>query len=113
MKKAPVQPSGESTQSSIKRALQEAGQDRLRTNAWLQRQKDKATRVGGSIRRTKSSSASLEEEREYIVIEEVNPPFEMRRVALPSEESSRRPAQLAIPPSSLALIPLASEGSLV
>ena len=46
-----------------------------------------------------------------MVIEDVNPPSEMRRVVLPSEEAERR--QPAIQLSSLPLIPLNQEGSLV
>ena len=67
----------------------------------MQRQKDKATRVGGLVRSIRSSSASLEVEQDYIVIEDVNPPFEMRRVVSPSEEFARRLAQLPIQPLSL------------
>ena len=108
-----MQPSGESTPSLARKTLLEAVQDRLRTKAWLQRQKDKATGVSGSARGIRTSSASLEVEQDYIVIEDVNPPFEMRRVVLPSEESVRRSAQPAIQPSSLPLIPLTQEESLV
>ena len=61
----------------------------------------------------RSSSTSLEVEQDYIVIEDVNPPSEMRRVILPSEEFAQISAQPAIQPSSLPLIPLNQEGSLV
>ena len=73
----------------------------------------KATGVRSSARGTRSSSASLEVEQDYIVIEDANPPSEMRRVVLPSEESAQRSIQPAIQPSSLPLIPLSQEGSLV
>ena len=62
----------------------------MRSEAWLQRQKDKATAVGASTRGTRSSSTSLEVDQQYVVIEDVNPPSEMRRVMLPSEEAKRR-----------------------
>ena len=87
----------------------EAAQDRLRNEAWLQRQKDKATGIGGFTRGTRSSSASLEVKQDYIVIEYANPPSEMRRVIMPSEESAQRSAQPTIQP----LIPLSQEGILV
>ena len=109
MKKAPKKPSGERTSLSGKRALLEAAQDRLRNEAWLLRQKDKATEIGGSTKGTKSSSASLEVEQDYIVIEDANPPSKMRRVILPSQESSQQSAQPTIQPSSLPLIPLSQE----
>ena len=85
MKKALVKPSSEHIPFLGIRALLEAAQDRLRNEAWLQRQKDKATGIGGSARGTRSSSASLEVEQDYIVIEYANPPSKMRRVVLPSE----------------------------
>ena len=109
LKTTPKKPSGEPTSLSGKRALLEAAQDRLRNEAWLQRQKDKATGIGGSARGTRSSSASLEVEQDYIVIEEENPPSKMRRVILPSQESPQQSAQPAIQPSSLPLIPLSQE----
>ena len=62
MKKTPEKPSSEPTSLSSKRALLKAAQDRSRTEAWLQRQKDKAIRIGGSTRGTRSSSAPLEVE---------------------------------------------------
>ena len=80
-----MQPFGESTSSPARRALLEVAQDRLRIETWLQRQKDKATGVGSSAKGTRSSSASLEVEQDYIVIEDVNPPSEMRKVVLPLE----------------------------
>ena len=61
----------------------------------MQRQKDKATRVSTSTRATRSSSTSLKVEHNFIVIEEVNPPSELKRVVLPSEEhqdETRQPA---------------------
>ena len=85
-----MQPSGKSTPSPARRALLEVAQDRLRIEAWLQRQKEKATEVGGSTRCIRNSSTSLEVEQDYIVIKDVNPPSEMRRVVLPSDESARR-----------------------
>ena len=91
----------------------EAAQDRLRTEAWLQRQKDKAIRVCGSVRGTRSSFASLEVEQDYIVIEDVNPPSKMKMIVLPSKESARRSTQPAIQLSSLPLFPLNQEGSLI
>ena len=48
-----------------------------------------------------------------MVIEEVNPPSKMRRVVLPSEEQERRSEQPTAQSSSLPLIPLNQEGSLV
>ena len=88
MKKTPEKPSGEPTSLSSKRALLKAAQDRLRNEAWLQRKKDKATGIGGSARGTKSSYASLEEEQDYIVIEDANPPSKMRKVIPPSQQES-------------------------
>ena len=113
MKKASVQPSGKSTPYPARRALVEVAQDRLRIEAWLQRQKEKATEVGGSTRGTRSSSASLEVEQDYIVIEDVNPPSEMKRVVLPLKEFARRSAQHTLQLSSLPLIPLNQEESFV
>ena len=89
LKKAPVEPSGEPIPFPGKRALLEVAQDRLRNEAWLQRQKDKATRIGGSARGTRSSYASSEVEQDYIVIKDANPPSEMRRVVLPSEDQHK------------------------
>ena len=108
-----MQPSSESTPSPVRRALLEVAQDRLRIEAWLQRQKDKTTRVGGLVRGTRSSYTSLEVEHDYVIVKDVNPPSKMRRVVLPSKESARRLAQPTIQPSSLPLIPLIQEGSLV
>ena len=48
-----------------------------------------------------------------MVIEEVNPPFEIGWVILPSKQPERRSEQPAAQPSSLPLIPLSQEGSLV
>ena len=48
-----------------------------------------------------------------MVIKDINPLSEMRRVVLPSEEPERRSEQPATQPSSLPLIPLNQEGSLV
>ena len=97
LEKALEKTSGKQTPFPGKRALLEAAQDRLRRKAWLQRQKDKATGISGSTRGTRSSFASLEVEQDYIVIEDANPPSEMRRVILPSQEL----AQPAIQSSSL------------
>ena len=71
--------------------------------------KKKAIGISGSTQGTRSSYASLEVEQDYIVIEDANPPSEMRRVVLPSQES----AQPTIQPLSLPLIPLSQERSLV
>ena len=54
----------------------------------------------------------MEVEQDYIVIEDANPPSEMRRVIIPSQESPQQSAQPVIQPSSLPLIPLSQERSL-
>ena len=98
MKKTPKKPFGEPTPFPGKRALLEVAQDRLRNEAWLEWQKDKATGIGGFAKGTRSSSVSLEVEQDYIVIEDANPPSEMRRIILPSQELAQRSAQPAIQP---------------
>ena len=45
--------------------------------------------IGASQQR--SSSISLKVDRHYVVIEDVNPPFEMRRVVIPLEEQEKMP----------------------
>ena len=91
-----MQPSRESTPSPVRRALLEAAQNRMRLEAWMQKQKDKAAGVGASAGGIRSSSASLEVDQQYVIIKDVNPPFEMRRVVLPSEVVERRIEQPAI-----------------
>ena len=90
VKKALAQPSEELLPSSVRKALLEAAENRIRTEAWLQRQKDKAAGVGASTRGTRSSFTSLEVDQQYVVIEDVNPSSEMRRVMLPFEGAERR-----------------------
>ena len=63
--------------------MKEDAKNKLREEAWLQRQRNMATGVGASEPRR--SSISPEVEQHYVVIEEVNPASEMRRVVLPSE----------------------------
>ena len=55
----------------------------MRSEAWMQKQKDKAAEVGASAAGTRSSSASLEVDQQYVIIEDVNPPSEMRRLCYP------------------------------
>ena len=86
MKKVPVEPSRESNPSSVRRALLEAAHSRMRSRAWMQKQKNKATGVGALARGTKSSFASLEVNQQYVVIKEANPLSKMRRIVLPSEK---------------------------
>ena len=111
MKKAPVQPSRESTPSPIRKALLEVVQNRMISEAWVQKQKDRAAGVGASAGAIRSSSASLEVDQQYVIIEDVNPPYEMRRIMLPSEAAERRPEQPVIQPTSLPLIPFSQERS--
>ena len=47
----------------------------------------------------RSSSISLEVDRHFVVIEEANPPSEMKRIVLPSElleRTSKQPAPQAV-----------------
>ena len=81
-----MQPTPDQPSHLIRQPLLKAAQDRARTKAWLQRQKDKFVGVDTSAGVTRSSSTSLEVDQNFIVIEEVNPPSELRRVVLPSEE---------------------------
>ena len=60
VKKAPAQPSAKLPPSFVRKALLEAAENRMRTKAWLQRQKDKVARVSALTRRMRSSSTSLE-----------------------------------------------------
>ena len=46
------------------------------------RQRNKATGVGAS--KPRSSSISQEVEQHFVMIEEANPPFKMRRIVVPS-----------------------------
>ena len=90
-----MQPTPNQPPHLSRQQLLEVAQDRARTQAWVQRQKDKASGVGTSTRATRSSSTSLEVEHNFIVIEDVNPPSELRKVVLPSEEhqdETRQPA---------------------
>ena len=101
VKKAPIQLSPNQLTRITRQQLLKAAQDKARTEAWVQRQKDKATGVGTSIRSTRSSSTSLEVEHNFIVIEEVNPPSELRKVVLPSEEHQDETGQAATQIASL------------
>ena len=81
-----MEPSRDSTPSALRRTLLEAAENRMREEAWVQKQKDKAAGVGASTGGTRSSSTSLEVDQQYIVIEDVNPPSKKRRFVLPSKE---------------------------
>ena len=80
-KKAPVEPSRDSTPSPLRRAKKEATNNKLREEAWLQNQKNVAGSIGASEQR--SSSISSEVDQHYVIIKDVNPPSEMRRVVIP------------------------------
>ena len=54
MKRAPAQPSEELHPSFVRKTLLKAVENRMRTEGWLQRQKDKAAGVDASIRDTKA-----------------------------------------------------------
>ena len=60
LKKAPAVPSRDSTPSPLRRAKRKTVKNRLREEAWLQKQKNKVAVVGASARGTMSSSISLE-----------------------------------------------------
>ena len=81
MKKAPAIPSQDSTPTPFRRSRREAEETKLRKEAWFQRQRNRATRVGASEPR--SSSISQEVEQHFVMIDEANPPSEMRRVVVP------------------------------
>ena len=66
----------------MRRAKKKAIENKLREEAWLQKQKNIATGIGASEQR--SSSISLEVDQHYVVIEDVNPPSDMKRVVIPS-----------------------------
>ena len=51
--------------------------------------------------------------QQYVIIEDVNPPSEMRWVMLPSEVVERKSKQPLIQPTSLPLVPFSQEESLV
>ena len=65
----------------MRRAKKKAIENKLREEAWLQKQKNIATGIGASEQR--SSSISLEVDQHCVVTEDVNPPSEMRSVASP------------------------------
>ena len=62
----------------------------MKSEAWVQRQKDKVAGVGASAKGTRSSSASLEADQHYVIIEDVNPPSKIKKVWLPSEVAEKR-----------------------
>ena len=99
-----VDPSRDSTPSSLRRAKKEAAMNNLKEKTWLQRQRNIAT--GGGASKPRSSSISQEVEQHFIVIEEVNPPSEMRKVVLPSKLPREQPA---IATSNSPLVPLNPE----
>ena len=75
----------DSTPSPLGRARREAEEEnKLRKVTWLQRQRNLAIGVGTS--KPRSSSISQVVEQHFVVIEEANPPFEMRKIAVPSEQ---------------------------
>ena len=69
MNKAFAEPSRDSTPSSLRRVKREAIENRLREEAWLQKQKNLATGIGASEQR--SSSISPEVDQLCVVIENV------------------------------------------
>ena len=68
----------------------------MRQEALVQKQKDKAVGVGASTGGTKSSSTSSEVDQQFVVIEDVNPPLEIRKIVLLSKEVEKRSNQPAI-----------------
>ena len=73
--------SRDSTHSTIRRARKESEGNKVKKEAWFQKQRNRATGVGAYEQR--SSSISQEVEQRFGVIDEVNPPSEMRRVVMP------------------------------
>ena len=60
--------------------MREAAENKLKEEAWLQLQKNRAAGIGDSEHR--SSSISLEVDQHCVVIEDVNPPSEMRTIII-------------------------------
>ena len=87
--------------------MKEAAENKLKEEAWLQRQRNMATGVGTS--KPKSLSISQEVEQHCVVIEEVDPPSEMRKVVSPFEPHQQQPVAQT---SSLPLVTLNQEGTI-
>ena len=84
--------------------MREAAKNKLKEEAWLQKQRNVVADIGASQQR--NFSASLEVDQHCVVIEDVNPPSKMRRVVLRSEEQEKRSELPATQPSSLPLMSL-------
>ena len=104
MKKDLAEPSRDSTPSPLRQAQREAIENKLREEAWLQKQKNLAIGIGAFEQI--SSSISLEVDQYCVAIEDVNPPSEIRKDVIPSGEQEERTEQLAAQHSSLPLVPL-------
>ena len=61
----------------------------------------------------RSSSVSLEVEQQAVVIEEANPPSEMRRVVVPSVHQEELTEQPTAQPTILPLVPMNQERTMV
>ena len=68
-----MEPSKDSTSSPLRKAIREATKNKLKEEAWLQKQRNIANGIGASQQR--SSSISLEVDQHCVVIEDVNPPL--------------------------------------
>ena len=68
LKETSIAPSQELTPSPLKKARIEAQENKLREEAWLSKQKNKATSIGVSEQRR--SSLSQEAEQHFVMIEE-------------------------------------------
>ena len=111
LKKAPAEPSIDSTPLPLRRNMKEGTENKLREEAWLQKQRNIATGIGASEQR--SSSISLEVDQHCVVIEDVNPPSKIRRIVIPFGKQGDMTKQLTAQSSSLPLVPSIQERSMV
>ena len=110
VRKAPAEPSRDSTPSPLRKAKKEAAEKKLREEAWLHKQKNKATSVRALVGGAMSSSISLEVDQQFVAIEDLNPPSKIRRVVLPSKQQIE---QTVSQPSNLPLVPTTQEETIV
>ena len=81
VKRAPAALSRDSTPSLISRARREVEENKLREEAWLQGQRNRA--IGVEASKPRSSSIFQEVEQHFMVIEQANPPSKMKKVIMP------------------------------
>ena len=79
----------------------------------MQKQRNIAADVRASASVARSSSISLEMDQQFVVIEEANPPSEMRKAVVPSEQQFVQDVAVKVQSLNLPLAPNTQERSIV